>query len=99
MHLALSVKRLRSNTLALVGRSQAGLDVTRDAIIRECPSAQVLVFPAEVQDVAKAEEVPVVAITVSHFGRLDILVPSAGSLRPMDQRALSLKVVLLPLNG
>ena len=57
----------------------------------ECPSAQVLVFPAEVQDVAKAEEA--VATNVRHFGRLDILVANAGSLRQMDRRALSLQVV------
>ena len=42
--------------LTLVARSKAGLDATRDAILRECPSAQVLVFPAEVQIAAKAEE-------------------------------------------
>ena len=94
--IALQYARAGAN-LTLVARSQTGLDATRDAILRERPSVQVLVFPAEVQDVAKAEEV--VATTVSHFGRLDILVTSAGSLRPMDQRALSLRVVLWPLNG
>jgi NAD(P)-dependent dehydrogenase (short-subunit alcohol dehydrogenase family) len=94
--MALQYARAGAN-LTLVARSQASLDATRDKIVRECPSAQVLVFPAEVQDVAKAEEV--VATTVSHFGRLDILVTSAGSLRSIDQRALSLKVVLWPLNG
>ena len=86
-------------SLTLVARSQAGLGATRDAILRERPSAQVLVFPGEVQDVARAEEA--VATTVRQFGRLDILVANAGLLRPMDQRALSLKsnLVLWPLDG
>ena len=67
---ALQYARAGAN-LTLVARSQAGLEATRDVILRECPSAQVLVFPAEVKDVAKAEEA--VATTVRHFGRLDIL--------------------------
>jgi len=69
--------------LALVARTQAALDVTRDAIIRERPSAQVLTFPADVRDVAKAEAA--VAATVSSFGRLDILVANAAIIRRMDQ--------------
>ena len=77
--------------LTLVARSQAGLDATRDAILRERPSAQVLVFPADVQDVTKAEEA--VATTVRQFGRLDILVANAGSARPMDHRVLSIQAV------
>ena len=78
--------------LTLVARSKASLDATRDTIVRECPSAHVLVFPAEVQVMAKAEEA--VATTVRHFGRLDILVANAGSLRSMDHRALFIPVVL-----
>jgi len=93
--IALQYARAGAN-LTLVARSQAGLDATRDAIFRECPSAQVLVFPAEVQDVAKAEEA--VATTVRHFGRLDILVANAGSLRLMDHRALSIQVVQWSFN-
>jgi len=89
--IAMQYTRAGAN-LTLVARSKAGLDATRDAILRECPSAQVLVFPAEVQIVAKAEEA--VATTVRHFGHLDILVANAGSLRQMDQRALSLLIVL-----
>jgi hypothetical protein len=72
-------------SLTLVARSQASLDASRDAILRERPSAQVLTFPADVRDVAKAEEA--VATTVARYGRLDILVANAGVLRPMDQRA------------
>jgi short-subunit dehydrogenase len=73
-------------SLALVARTQAALDASKDAIIREHPSAQVLTFPADVRDVKKAEEV--VAATVAHFGRLDILVANAGTARPFDKRAL-----------
>jgi NAD(P)-dependent dehydrogenase (short-subunit alcohol dehydrogenase family) len=72
--------------LALVARSQAALDASRDAILRECPSAQVLVFPADVRDVSRAQEV--VTATISHFGRLDVLVANAAIVRPMDQREL-----------
>ena len=84
-------------SLTLVARSQASLDATRNTILRECPSAQVLVFPAEVQVMAKAEEA--VAATIRHFGRLDILVANAGSLRSMDHRALSIQVVLWQFNN
>ena len=73
--------------LTLVARSQAALDVTRDVILRERPSAQVLVFPADVRDVTNAQQA--VAATVARFGRLDLLVANAGALRPGDQRELS----------
>jgi NAD(P)-dependent dehydrogenase (short-subunit alcohol dehydrogenase family) len=73
--------------LSLVARTQAALDASKDAILREHPSAQVLTFPADVRDVKKVEEV--VAATVARFGRLDILVANAAILRPMDKRALS----------
>ncbi len=72
--------------LSLVARTQAALDASKDAILREHPSAQILTFPADVRDVKKAEEV--VAATVARFGRLDILVANAGTLRRMDKRAL-----------
>ena len=73
-------------SLTLVARTQATLDASKDAILRERPSAQVLTFPADVRDVQKAEEV--ITATVAHFGRLDILVANAGILRPIDKRAL-----------
>jgi NAD(P)-dependent dehydrogenase (short-subunit alcohol dehydrogenase family) len=73
-------------SLTLVARSQAALDASKDAILRESPSAQVLTFPADVRDVTKAEEV--VAATVALFGRLDILIANAAILRPMDQRCV-----------
>ncbi len=71
-------------SLSLVARSQATLDANKDAILRERPSAQVLTFPADVRDVKRTEEV--VAATVAHFGRLDILVANAGKIRPIDKR-------------
>ena len=74
-------------SLSLVARTQATLDASKDAILREHPSAQVLTFPADVRDVKKAEEI--VATTVARFGRLDILVANAGTIRPIDKRALS----------
>ena len=73
-------------SLALVARSQASLDERKVAILREHPSAKVLTFTADVCDVARAEEV--VAATVAHFGRLDILIVNAGTIRPLDRRAL-----------
>jgi NADP-dependent 3-hydroxy acid dehydrogenase YdfG len=77
---------LAGASLSLVARSQASLDESKEAILRERPSAQVLTFTADVRDAARAEEV--VAATVKHFGRLDIVVANAGALRPMDKRAL-----------
>ena len=68
-----------------MARTQPGLDASKDAILRECPSAKVLTFPTDVRDVKRAEEV--VAATVAHFGKLDILIANAGILRPMDKRA------------
>ncbi len=74
-------------SLTIVARKQVALDASRDTILRERPSAQVLAFPADVRDVEKAEEA--VAITVAHFGLLDILVANAAILRPSFQRACS----------
>ena len=73
-------------SLMLVARTQAALDASKDAILRERPSAEVHAFPADVRDVKKAEEV--IAATVAHFGRLDILVANAATVRPMDKCAL-----------
>jgi len=74
-------------SLVLVARTQAVLEASKDAILRERPSALVLTFPADVRDVKKAEEV--VAATIARFGRLDILVANAAALRPLDKRALA----------
>ena len=75
-------------SLSLVARTQSALDASKDAILRELPSAKVLTFPTDVRDVKRAAEV--VAATVANFGRLDILVANAATLRPMDKRALHL---------
>jgi NAD(P)-dependent dehydrogenase (short-subunit alcohol dehydrogenase family) len=74
-------------SLTIVARKQETLDASRDTILRERPSAQVLTFPADVRDVKKVAEA--VAATVAHFGRLDILVANAATIRPSFQRACS----------
>jgi NAD(P)-dependent dehydrogenase (short-subunit alcohol dehydrogenase family) len=83
--IALQYARAGAN-LTLVARSQAALDASRGAILRERPSTQLLVFPADVRDVTSAQEV--VAATVTHFGRLDVLVANAATVRCTGQRAL-----------
>jgi NAD(P)-dependent dehydrogenase (short-subunit alcohol dehydrogenase family) len=70
--------------LTIVARKQETLDVSKDKILREQPSAQVLTFPADVRDVKKAEEA--VTATVAHFGRLDILVTNAATIRAANER-------------
>ena len=40
----------------IIVHKQEALDESKDAILRERPSAQVLTFPADVRDVKKAEE-------------------------------------------
>ena len=40
----------------IIVHKQETLDESKDAILRERPSAQVLTFPADVRDVKKAEE-------------------------------------------
>ena len=82
-------------SLSLVPRTQSALDASKDAILRGHPSAKVLTFPADVRDVKRAEEV--VAATVAHFGRLDILIANAGILRPKNKRALCLPTRIITL--
>ena len=67
-------------SLMTVACTQEALDASADTILPERPSAQVLIFPADVRDVKKAEEA--VAATVAHFGRLDTLVATVAALRP-----------------
>jgi len=74
-------------SLTIVARKQETLDVSKDAILRERPSAQVLAFPADVRDVKNAEEA--VAATVARFGRLDILVTNAAVVRAMTEPFVS----------
>jgi len=68
-------------SVTIVARKQETLNISRDKILTEQPSAQILIFPADVRDVKKAEEA--VAATVARFGRLDILVANAAGARPM----------------
>ena len=74
-------------SVTIVARKQETLNISRDKILTEQPSAQILAFPADVRDVKKAEEA--VAATVARFGRLDILVANAAVVRPMTARVLS----------
>lgn len=74
-------------SLTIVARKQEALDASKNTILRERPAAQVLTFPADVRDVKKAEEA--VAATVAHYGRLDVLVANAATLRPSFQRVFS----------
>ncbi|KAI0266246.1 NAD-P-binding protein [Gloeopeniophorella convolvens] len=67
--------------LSLVARKQETLDISRDAVRGAAPDTQILLLPADVRDVRRAEEV--VAATVAQFGRLDVLVANAGAARPM----------------
>ena len=80
-------------SLSLVARTQAALDASKDAILREHPSAQVLTFPTDVRNVKRAEEV--VAATVAHYGHLDILIANAGALRAMDKRTFGTSTLII----
>ena len=71
-------------SLVIVARNQEALNASKDAILRERPSAKVLTFPADVRDVKKVAEA--VAATVARFGRLDVLVANAATLRPSFER-------------
>ena len=75
-------------SLTIIARKKETLDISKDMILREKPSAQVLTFTADVRDVKKAEEA--VAATVARFGRLDILVANAATTRPMTARLSSI---------
>jgi NAD(P)-dependent dehydrogenase (short-subunit alcohol dehydrogenase family) len=66
-------------SLTIVGRRPETLEASKNAILREQPSASVVTFAADVRDVKKAEEA--VAATIVHFGHLDILVTNAAVCR------------------
>ena len=51
----IALQYARAALLSLVARTQAALDASKEAILREHPSAQVLTFPANVRDVKRAE--------------------------------------------
>ncbi|KAH9965304.1 NAD-P-binding protein [Russula dissimulans] len=70
-------------SLVLVARKQETLNLTRDAVLRDVPGANILTFAADVRDVKRAEAA--VAATVARFGRLDVLIANAGMIRPVDK--------------
>ncbi|KAI0263480.1 hypothetical protein BC834DRAFT_1042936 [Gloeopeniophorella convolvens] len=77
------------NIVPIAGASRGiGLETAlhKGVIIREAPGPQVLTFPTDARNVKKAEEA--VAATVAQFGRLDVLVANAGTVRPTDAFAV-----------
>lgn len=53
--IALQYALAGANVMLVAGsRTQAQLDATRNVVLREHPTAQVLVFPADVRDVGKS---------------------------------------------
>ncbi|KAI0041115.1 NAD-P-binding protein [Auriscalpium vulgare] len=69
-------------SLVLVGRQQSTLDDSKAVVLKAVPSARVLVCVADVADVERAGEI--VAETVKTFGKLDVLVANAGTVRAID---------------
>jgi NADP-dependent 3-hydroxy acid dehydrogenase YdfG len=70
--------------LVLVSRKEETLDETRAAILKEVPSAEIVTFPADVEDPVKAEEA--VKVATSRFGRLDVVIANAAALSAFDKR-------------
>ncbi|VDB95506.1 unnamed protein product [Peniophora sp. CBMAI 1063] len=66
-------------SVVLIARKQATLDESKDAILKEKPDAQILTFPADVVDSAKAKEA--IAATIERFGKLDVVIANAGVFR------------------
>ncbi|KAI0315370.1 NAD-P-binding protein [Amylostereum chailletii] len=67
--------------VVLVARKQATLDESKDSILKEVPTAQVLTLPADVSNHEDAAHA--VKTTVDLFGRLDILICNAAVITPM----------------
>ncbi|KAI0316919.1 NAD-P-binding protein [Amylostereum chailletii] len=68
-------------SLALVARKQETLDETKATILKEIPEAHVLTLPVDVKDSDQAAHA--VEATVTHFGRLDVVIPNAGATTAM----------------
>ncbi|MGM3253305.1 SDR family NAD(P)-dependent oxidoreductase, partial [Escherichia coli] len=73
-HTALELAR-RGATVLLGGRSEAGLDATRQALVAEVPEADL--HPVLV-DLADLTSVRTAAAAVERLGGLDLLVNNAG---------------------
>jgi len=69
-------------SVVITARKQETLEQTKTAILQEAPDAQVLVCSADVKDTQAVADV--VASTIEHFGRLDVLVANAGTVLPLD---------------
>ena len=65
--------------VVIVARKQSTLDESKAAILSAKPGAQVLTFPADVADSAKAKDA--IEATVKKFGRLDVVIANAGVVR------------------
>ncbi|KAI0269891.1 hypothetical protein BC834DRAFT_1014534 [Gloeopeniophorella convolvens] len=73
--------------LVLVSRTQETLDAAKSTILTELPGARVLTYAADVRDVGRAQGA--VRAAVDAYGRLDVLVANAGTIRPESKRASS----------
>ena len=70
--------------VVLIARKQSTLNESKAAIVSAKPDAQVLTFPADVADSAKAKEA--IDVTVKKFGRLDVVIANAGVVRNVGAR-------------
>ncbi|TFY69121.1 hypothetical protein EVG20_g3289 [Dentipellis fragilis] len=64
-------------SLILAARTQKALDAVKAKILREVPSADVLVVPTDVVDLGQVEAA--VKAGIERFGKLDIVIANAGT--------------------
>ncbi|TFY69128.1 hypothetical protein EVG20_g3287 [Dentipellis fragilis] len=70
-------------SLVLAARTQKALDEVKAKILREVPSADVLVVPTDVVDVAQVEAA--VKAGLERFGKFDIVIANAGKADAFDK--------------
>lgn len=89
---------LAGASLALVARHHDKLNETKTEILEAASDVKILTFTADVKDWKLAQDV--VAETVKHFGRLDILVANAGTSTAMTpgNRKFSTRPHVCPIN-
>jgi len=75
--------------LTLVARDERELRAATDSIREHYPSADVLIVPADVRE--RDEVGRAIAQTISHYGRVDVLINNAGIIQvgPLDHMTLS----------